>query len=410
VGSPAPGGVAASATIGAAGGTLKSSDGRVTVSIPAGALSADTVIGVAPITNNAHGGIGAAYRMTGTETFQVPISLTFSYLDEDLVSTAPLFLDVAFQTKDGFWQLVDEVSVDTAARTITATTTHFTDYSFVTRFRLTPASARVKVISGGQQFHIEWAYPLYGKRPKGGGIPFLGFAWKPLSVTYGGQIVSGWAVNGIPGGNSTIGTIYADIERGGYAPPDKKPSPDTVTVSVKLTNPAAVEENVRIEAKVTITDKDRIDVRATYAKQAEFLSAFVTGNVTDNGFQFQMSFPVVDELLTVMDIPGAEVRALADTRPGCVVPRVGQWDELTAESVTITGSFLTVTGTAFIPAVTVGVGEGDCATMTTTSPATTRPAGVQVSLPLEFFTSSTPPTAPVTVTQDGWTFTYTTAP
>lgn len=110
-----------------------------------------------------------------------------------------------------------------------------------------------------------------------------------------------------------------------------------------------------------------------------------------------------------MDAAGGQAGALTDTRPGCLTPTVGgPWDELTATSVAITGSFLTVLGTASIPSITLGVGEGNCATTTRTEPATTRSAGVQIALPSELFTSVTAPATPVTVTQDGWTFTYTT--
>ena len=254
VGSAAPGAVVASATLGVGGGTLVSADGRVTLVIPAGALPGDTMLSVAPITNNAHGGIGAAYRMTGAETFAQPVSLAFSYLDEELAGTAPQFLDVAFQTQDGFWQLANTVTLDDAAKTITATTTHFTDWSFVARFRLEPAVAKLKV-DQGRVFQIEHSYPIHGKRARSADdAPLLGFGWTLVSAGYGGKVASGWAVDGIAGGNATIGTIYADVERGGYAAPEKKPSPDTVTVSVKVTNPLDAADNGRIVAQVTIID------------------------------------------------------------------------------------------------------------------------------------------------------------
>src|SRR5204863_9094362 len=46
-----PAGDVVSASLGAAGGTASSADGRISVTIPAGALSADTPIGIQPITN-----------------------------------------------------------------------------------------------------------------------------------------------------------------------------------------------------------------------------------------------------------------------------------------------------------------------------------------------------------------------
>src|SRR4051812_2234058 len=40
-------------TLGAAGGTIVSADGRLTITFPAGALATDTEIGIEPITNKA---------------------------------------------------------------------------------------------------------------------------------------------------------------------------------------------------------------------------------------------------------------------------------------------------------------------------------------------------------------------
>src|SRR5687768_430852 len=51
-------------TIGAAGGRLASSDGKLTLVIPPGALASDTRITIQPISNNAPLGLGTAYRFT----------------------------------------------------------------------------------------------------------------------------------------------------------------------------------------------------------------------------------------------------------------------------------------------------------------------------------------------------------
>jgi hypothetical protein len=46
-----PNGAAVTKTIGAAGGELASSDGRLTVQVPAGALSAETSLSIQPVTS-----------------------------------------------------------------------------------------------------------------------------------------------------------------------------------------------------------------------------------------------------------------------------------------------------------------------------------------------------------------------
>jgi hypothetical protein len=73
-----PQGTATVQTIDAAGGSLTSADGRVTLDMPAGALSTATTVSIQPITNTTPNGLALNYRLEpeGT-TFAVPVSLTF---------------------------------------------------------------------------------------------------------------------------------------------------------------------------------------------------------------------------------------------------------------------------------------------------------------------------------------------
>ena len=121
----------ARATIGSSGGMLTSSDGLLTLSIPSGALAQDTVIGIQPIDNQAPGGLGSAYRLTPDgQTFAAPVTLTYSPAGGQPDGSTLSELGTAFQTGDGTWQVLPGGSADNAAGTYTATTTHFTDYSF----------------------------------------------------------------------------------------------------------------------------------------------------------------------------------------------------------------------------------------------------------------------------------------
>src|SRR5258706_4999451 len=81
-------GPAVEATIGPAGGALGSGDGKVTVSIPAGALAADTTISIQPFTNTAPGGRGLSYRFAPSGVvFSAPVQITFSFTDADLIGS-----------------------------------------------------------------------------------------------------------------------------------------------------------------------------------------------------------------------------------------------------------------------------------------------------------------------------------
>ena len=78
----------ATMTIGPAGGTLASTDGILTLTVPPGALAADVTIGIEPVTNTAPLGIGASYRLTpeGT-TFAVPATVRMPFTSADLAGS-----------------------------------------------------------------------------------------------------------------------------------------------------------------------------------------------------------------------------------------------------------------------------------------------------------------------------------
>lgn len=57
-----PDGAAVTKNIGAAGGTILSSDGMLELVIPAGAVATPTDITIQPITNHAPNGVGKGYR------------------------------------------------------------------------------------------------------------------------------------------------------------------------------------------------------------------------------------------------------------------------------------------------------------------------------------------------------------
>lgn len=138
-------GTAVKKTIDANGGELASTDSRIQVIIPAGALSAAKEVSIQPLSNELPGGVGQAYRiLPHGEQFSKPVSIVFHYKAEDTLNTLAQFLDVAFQDEKGNWQALHNTSVNRAQRTLTATTTHFSDWGYFKSMTLTPAEAQVE--------------------------------------------------------------------------------------------------------------------------------------------------------------------------------------------------------------------------------------------------------------------------
>ncbi len=228
-----PVGSAASATIGAAGGSLRAPDGRLALTIPAGALAAETAVTIQPVTNLAHGRRGAAYRLTPEgQTFLKPVTLTFTYTDQDLQGTSADLLGAAFQTSTGQWQWAGEPTLDTAARTVSVASTHFSVWSQVAGTNLLPISKTVRT-SASVALQLVVCYTP----PEVAGLAALGQKCDTSSdadALEGTQLASDWSVNGRPGGGS-FGTVSGNGSAGTYIAPSFEPSPNVVAVSATVT-------------------------------------------------------------------------------------------------------------------------------------------------------------------------------
>lgn len=223
-----PQGTAATQLIDAAGGSLTSADGRVTLDIPAGALSIATTISIQPITNTTSNGLGLNYRLEPEGTiFAVPVSLTFHLSVTEALAIASTF--VTTQHADGLWYSQPNQQRDGNAQTVGVNTTHFSDWGLAETLLLKPAEQRVKN-GAGATFTAE----ILVLNPEGDelsnsgeelGVPI------PASLDKQFSAKKVWAVNGIQGGNTQIGQIR---DPGSFTAPNKAPTPNKVTVTLTL--------------------------------------------------------------------------------------------------------------------------------------------------------------------------------
>ena len=130
-GAGVPAGEALETTIGPDGGELVSSDGKLKVSIPAGALTKPTDFSVQSITLTALGGVGGGYRLRPEGALAAPVTLTFKGPGMYEAGTNLDGLGIAYQDASGFWFQMKGVVRDASANTLTVTTTHFSDWGVV---------------------------------------------------------------------------------------------------------------------------------------------------------------------------------------------------------------------------------------------------------------------------------------
>ncbi|MEZ4220484.1 MAG: hypothetical protein R3B13_06090 [Polyangiaceae bacterium] len=260
-----PNGSPASGVIGPAGGKLQSPDGLLTLTVPAGALAADTTLTIQPITNFAPGGIGSAYRL-GPEgqTFAAPVTLTHTYSDSDVVGSAAEALGIAFQTSDGHWQWETSSSVDLGAKTTAVSTTHFSDWSMVKGFQLLPSAAKIAV-SDSIPLRVVFCY-----------VPEGGFSQKPgvseedlvrpgydcdntdeeIAQVVTAAKLGSWMVNGVTGGNAASGTITSIGKQSArYDAPTVKPDSSHNPVSVSVQVDLGATQKTLVTASIEVTDQ-----------------------------------------------------------------------------------------------------------------------------------------------------------
>ena len=131
--------------IGINGGAVTSSDGKIELQIPAGALSGNTTISIQAITNNAPNGISNAYRFTPDGMkFSTAVTLKIHYTAGDLAGTLPELLGIAFQDTTGLWWRVNNFTNDQTAKTVSVPMLHFSDWTLFDVMSITPSSAAVR--------------------------------------------------------------------------------------------------------------------------------------------------------------------------------------------------------------------------------------------------------------------------
>jgi ZU5 domain-containing protein len=141
-----PNGVPVTATIGASGGSMISTDSTVELIIPAGALSSNTDITIQPVTNFCWNSAGNAFRLTPEgQQFQQPVTIKFHYSDTTLAATLGDFMGIAHQDASGYWHYMHDLTNDTVNRVISAPITHFSDWSYWDITHLEPRETSVRV-------------------------------------------------------------------------------------------------------------------------------------------------------------------------------------------------------------------------------------------------------------------------
>lgn len=247
-------GDAATADIGIAGGQLTSLDGRVKLTVPAGAFTTTRAVSIVPISNNAHGGRGVAYRISpeGLNT-AVPMTLAFTADANALRGTTLTALTIATQDAEGRWLAFRTPQRDATTGALQIQTHHFSDWAIVAGVQLSPVTAQVAVNQS-----LDMKVIRCPRLPAAGSDDTV-YLKDCVSEVLNNAQVDGWAVNGVGGGSSASGTIapYADsasdkAARALFFAPASVPGTNPVAISVGYRDDAAGSPLLQLVSNVTI--------------------------------------------------------------------------------------------------------------------------------------------------------------
>lgn len=280
-------GPAASQTIGAAGGSVTSNDGKLTVTIPAGVLAAATAVTVEPIAAFAPWALGSAYRLGPSGmTFAAPVSIAFHYDPSQLVGTTPELLWIVSQDTTGAWPYASAVTVDTTAHTITVASSHFSDWSIIDGMQIRPPSAEVEpgasvaltlryCFGGAMGYDCGPADPDAARAPGDDDLPSL-----PPGL--GGIDATSWAVNGDKGGSATYGFVDGSTAGASYvAPSDAPDDRNPVAVSVRLKNANGRTVSTLVSNIKVLGSEPTYHAVGALTRTGEQIAQLILADVTD---------------------------------------------------------------------------------------------------------------------------------
>lgn len=229
-----PVGAPVAKSIGSAGGSLISPDGRLELKIPAGALNSSINITIQPVTNEAPGGLGLAYDLLPNGTkFSKPATIIFHYTD-DVDDYFPYFSYIAYQDSSNMW-VADEVQrdFDTVAKTVSLEISHFTIWAVGTIYYIGADPWQLEKnqtsrISAEQTIRLDRS----GKR-------------SPLHPVPHDKLGT-WKVNGRNGGNDTDGRISGSGATAVYVAPARIDNQREVRVSTTITTHTVYKKGIKI--------------------------------------------------------------------------------------------------------------------------------------------------------------------
>lgn len=240
-----PQGDAVMKSIGAAGGSIESADGKIHIDIPPGALANEQTLSIQPITNTLDFATSPAYRVLPKDvTFQKPATVTFTYMDTEIRSTLPEGLGIAGQQADGSWAVLPKKQLNKAQKKVSVPFTRAVDLTFFPLCYIKPYDGRVGT---GEQVHLA----VMATMPKAmESYPDVDGTFVTGPYQLPANVVGDWSYNGK--GHLTSSGASAEYTAPAQAP---SPNPEAVSAQLKLHMPGVFQ----LISNITVLGDHHID-------------------------------------------------------------------------------------------------------------------------------------------------------
>lgn len=273
-----PVGAVTTATIGPAGGKLGSSDGRLALSIPAGALSSDASVSIQAVAATEPNGVGPVYQISPDGyRFTQPVTLSWQLSDTDLKGRSLNAVIIVTRDADGHWISQPGVERDPATKTVRINTTHFSPWwAQLPDISIEPGYAQVQV-RNTVTLTVSNADDDLLAAPAPAGAPAANAnAASPSSsdndLLAAPSYCNSWQVNGIDGGNAAFGRVTSNGGREAtYSAPAKAPSSNPVAVTCTINKRInGVQTRQMAVAYIKVTDQPQplnISLEYSYSRK-----------------------------------------------------------------------------------------------------------------------------------------------
>ena len=225
-----PVGTPVTKSIGPEGGVIAMPDGRIAVTVPAGAVATATTFAIQPVTSTLPLSCDTiTYKLTPENIkFAKPVTIRFNYSQKDIIGANAELLSIAYQDAEGHWLGKAATALDSIHHTLTVTSHHFSTWG---PYRLFMLVAEKYGATEGEKVNFRIIYNTSSTQIRDDDMSeILDPIVKPKEFNTA-KNVSGWKVYG-------PGTLQPKDQKSQatYTAPASITKKSTATVEVTLSN------------------------------------------------------------------------------------------------------------------------------------------------------------------------------